>query len=235
MTTREQCGRGPSRWMPGVVLILIGTLFLLDHLNIVHVDAFWRFWPLLLIALGLAKFVNEGRRVGGVMLVLVGVFFMLENLGFRMLTWATLWPVLIIAAGVAMIWGRFDMPHTMPGAPGDGRETVTASAMFGGVERRVTVSNFRQGNVSAILGGIELDFRSADIEGEQAVLYVEAIFGGVEITVPDHWQVIFEGESMFAGYSDETRAPVVDAMGTRPKKYLIVRGRAIFGGISVKN
>jgi len=235
MSNRENCGRGPSRWIPGVVMILIGTLFLLDHLNLVHVEAIWRYWPLLVIALGLAKFVNEGKRVGGVMLILVGVFFMLENLGYRMLTWATLWPVLIIAAGVAMIWGRFDMPQIKPGTPGDGRDTITASALFGGVERRITVSNFRQGNVSAILGGIELDFRSADIEGEEAVLYVEAIFGGIELTVPDHWHVTYEGESMFAGYSDETRAPVVDAMGMRPKKYLIVRGRAIFGGISVKN
>jgi predicted membrane protein len=218
-------------------MILIGMLFLLDHLNVIHVDAFWKYWPLLLIALGLAKFVNEGKRVGGVMLILVGAFFMLENLGFRMLTWATLWPVLIIAAGVAMIWGRFDMPQMRPGTPGavDARETVTASALFGGVERRITTNNFRQGNASAIMGGIELDFRSAEIEGEEAVLYVEAIFGGIELTVPDHWQVIYEGESMFAGYSDETRAPVVDAMGTRPKKFLIVRGRAIFGGISVKN
>jgi predicted membrane protein len=85
------------------------------------------------------------------------------------------------------------------------------------------------------MGGIELDFRGAEIEGEEAVLSVEAIFGGIEITVPDHWHVIFEGENVFGGYSDETRAPAVDAMGTTPKKFLILRGRCVFGGISVKN
>jgi predicted membrane protein len=107
--------------------------------------------------------------------------------------------------------------------------------LFGGVERRISVNNFRRGNVSAILGGVELDFRSADIEGEEAILYVEAIFGGIELTVPERWHVVYEGESIFGGYNDETRPPVVDAMATAPKKYLILRGRAVFGGITVTN
>ena len=59
------------------------------------------------------------------------------------------------------------------------------------------------GNVTAIFGGVELDFRGADIEGEEAVIYVEAVFGGIEIVVPERWNVAFEVQSVFAGYSDE--------------------------------
>lgn len=228
--------RGTSGWLPGALLIVVGLLVFLDHLNVIHTERLWKYWPVLLILVGVAKFVNEGKRVGGVLLVLMGGFLMAEHLGYTTLTWGTIWPLLIIAAGIAMIWGRFDMPQLRPQmAAGDGRDTIQAFALFGGVERRITVSNFRQGTVSAIFGGVELDFRSADIEGEEASLYAEAILGGIELTVPEHWHVVFEGETIFGGYNDETRTPVVDALGTRPKKYLMVRGRAVFGGITVQN
>lgn len=236
MIRDDHCRRGISVWFPGALLIVIGSLILLDHLNVINGERIWKYWPLLLIVLGIAKLVNEGKRVGGIMLILVGAFFMAEHLGYRMFTWATLWPVLIILAGVAMIWGRFDKPQWRAQVTGDAnRDWVQATALFGGVERRVNIKNFRNGSASAIMGGIELDFRGSEIEGEEATLEIETVFGGIEITVPEHWKVIFEGENVFGGYSDETRPPAVDAMGTAPKKYLILRGRCIFGGISVKN
>jgi predicted membrane protein len=227
--------RGTSGWVPGALLIVIGTLFLLDHMNVIQGEKFWRYWPLLLVAVGIAKFVNEGKRVGGTLLILMGGFLMAERLGYTTLTWGSIWPVLIIAAGVMMIWGRFDLPQLRPAVASDGRDTIQALALFGGVERRITVKNFRRGAVQAILGGVELDFRGADIEGEEAILTVEAVFGGIEITVPEQWQVIFEGESIFGGYTDETRTPAADPLGATPKKFLILRGRAVFGGISVQN
>jgi hypothetical protein len=80
-----------------------------------------------------------------------------------------------------------------------------------------------------------VDFRTADIEGEEAVVYVEAIFGGIELTVPDNWAVVYEGQSIFGGFSDETRPPLPEVPGARTRKRLILRGRALFGGIVVKS
>ena len=235
MASEKQYWRPRTGWLPGAMLILVGTVLLLDQMNVIHADRFWKYWPVLLIVVGIAKIANEGKRVGGVLLVLMGGFFLAEHLGYTMLTWASVWPALLIAAGAAMIWGRFDLPQLRPTVAGDGREGIHATALFGGVERRISANNFRRGTVSAIFGGVELDFRSAEIEGEEAILYVEAILGGIEVTVPERWHVVFEGESIFGGFSDETRTPVVDAMGTAPKKVLILRGRAVFGGIVVKN
>ncbi len=227
--------RPGNSWLPGALLILFGTLVLLDHMNVIHAERVWKYWPVILIVVGIAKFANEGKRVGGVVLTLLGAFLLAENLGYTTLAWGTMWPIILIAAGAAMIWGRFDLPRWRPVVEGEGRDTVQAFALFGGVERRISVNNFRRGNVSAVMGGVELDFRSADIEGEEAILEVEAIFGGIELRVPERWHVVYEGESIFGGYNDETRPPVVDAMATAPKKYLILRGRAVFGGITVKN
>jgi len=235
MANERHNWRGASSWLPGALLILVGTMVMLDHMNVIHADQFWKYWPVLLVVVGIAKVVNEGKRVGGVLLILLGGFLLAEHLGYTMLTWASVWPVVLIAAGFAMIWGRFDLPQLRPVVTGEGRDTIQATAIFGGVERRIHSTNFMGGSITALFGGIEVDFRSAEIEGEEAVIYIDAVFGGIELTIPDRWVAHWEGQNIFGGYSDETRPPLPDVPGAPPKKQLILRGRAMFGGLVVKS
>jgi len=239
----ERRARRSGRWpggilvsglWPGAILMIIGTAILLDHMGIISVERLWKLWPVLLIAVGAIRFVECRNRVFSVFLMLLGTLFLLGNLGYLRLTAADFWPVVLIGLGAMLIWSRFEMPKLPPVSSG-GSNTINEMAMFGGVERRVTVNNFAGGSATATFGGVELDFRSADIEGEEAVVYVEAIFGGIEVTVPDRWTVVYEGQSIFGGYTDETRPPLPEVPGAPPKKRLILRGRAIFGGITVKN
>ena len=39
----------------GIILIAIGTIFLLDHLGLDAWDATWKFWPVILIVWGASK------------------------------------------------------------------------------------------------------------------------------------------------------------------------------------
>jgi len=221
--------------VPGLVLVLIGAVVLLDHMGLISSDRLWKFWPVALMVLGVAKLMEPCNRVAGAVMTLVGALFLLNNLGYTRLSWWDIWPIALICAGLMLIWNRFEMPKLPPLSSSAGPSAINEFALFGGVERRVTVGNFTGGTASATFGGVELDFRSADIEGEQAVLYVEAIFGGIEVTVPDRWTVVYEGQSIFGGYSDETRPPLPEVPGAPPRKRLVLRGRAVFGGISVKN
>jgi predicted membrane protein len=233
-----RAGLGPRAggMLPGLVLVLIGTVVLLQHMGILPHRIIWTFWPAVLILFGVVKLSEPQGRVFGVVLLIVGAIFMLHNLGLTRLSWGDLWPIALIGAGLVLIWSRFEAHHLPPASSGSSTtNTINEFAMFGGVERRISVNNFAGGTVSATFGGVELDFRSADIEGEQAVVYVEAIFGGVEVTVPDRWTVIYEGQTILGGYSDETRPPLPDVPGAPPRKKLILRGRCVFGGISVKN
>ena len=219
---------------PGLMLMLIGSLVLLDHMGIISSDRVWKFWPLLLIAVGTIKLFEGCNRVLGVVLVLVGLALLGNNLGLTRLSWADLWPIALIGAGFAIIWSRFEIPR-MPRTASGGPTSINEFALFGGVERRLHINNFRGGSITAIFGGVEVDFRSADIEGEEATVYLEAVFGGIEVTIPDRWVALWEGQNIFGGYSDETRPPLPDVPGAAPKKRLILRGRAVFGGITVKN
>jgi predicted membrane protein len=229
--------------VPGLILVLIGSAFLLDHMGILPVDHLWRLWPVILIVVGVIKVAESSNRTGGALMVLFGVFFLLTNLGILRISWQETWPILLIAVGVVMIFGRVFLPdlpttpNSQPGTTGSSgsANTISATAMFGGVERRITTGSFTSGVVSATFGGVELDFRGADIEGEEAILQVEALFGGIEIVVPERWIVVYEGQSIFGAYNDETRMPLPDVPGAPPRKRLILRGQALFGGITVKN
>jgi predicted membrane protein len=233
---RNVGARRHSGMIPGIILIVVGTLFLLDHMGIIRAEQYWIYWPLTLVAIGLARVFRPGERVMGIGFILVGTVLQLHELHLTHLSWNAIWPLLLIFAGMQIVWSRFGRPGlSRATVASGGTDTLNEYALFGGVERRVNVSNFRGGSITAIFGGVEVDFRSADIEGEEANIFVEAIFGGVEITVPERWIVTFQGQSVFAGYSDETRQPLPDAPGAPPRKMLVLHGRAVFGGISVKN
>ena len=222
--------------VPGLILMVIGTVILLDHMGMIGAYHLWRLWPLLLILVGAVKFFKECERAWGAVLIVVGALFLSNNLGWTRLSWNDLWPIVLIALGAGLIWTRVELPRLPAASVGTGDpNTINEYAMFGGVERRINASNFTGGTVTAIFGGVELDFRSADIEGQQAVIYVDALFGGIEITVPERWTVVYEGQSIFGGYSDETRPPLPEVPGAPPKRRLVLRGRAVFGGISVKS
>ena len=220
--------------VPGLLLIVFGTVILLDHMGYLDANRLWRFWPVILIVVGAVKFFKECSRLAGGLLMMVGGLLLLNNLGLTRLSWNDIWPFMLIASGAILIWSRMEMPR-IPHPTASGPNTVNEFALFGNVDRRVGTTSFQGGRASSIFGAIKLDFRTAEIEGEEAVLYLEAIFGGIELIVPERWNVQFEGQSIFGGYGDETRAPAVDAMGTATKKHLIVRGRSIFGGVVVKN
>jgi predicted membrane protein len=247
MGERMRRSSRPPGMAAGLILIAVGTLFLLGHMGLVDTGRLWKFWPLIIVVVGLVKFFKERSQVGGAITIVIGVLLQLNQLGYLQLSWGSVWPLILIAAGIAMIWSRFEVPKfPMPpadaGIAGMGTvsgtssyETLNEYALFGGIERRMHTNSFRGGSIVSVFGGVEVDFLSADIEGQEAVIYVEAIFGGIELRVPERWKVVFQGQSIFGGYSDETRPPLADTPGSTPRKTLILRGKAVFGGINVKN
>jgi predicted membrane protein len=247
MRERMQRSSRPPGMAVGLILIAVGTLFLLGHMGLVDTGRLWKFWPLIIVVVGLVKFFKERSQVGGAITIVIGVLLQLNQLGYLQLSWGSVWPLILIAAGIAMIWSRFEVPK-FPTPPADAGiagmgtvsgtssyETLNEYALFGGIERRMHTNSFRGGSIVSVFGGVEVDFLPADIEGQEAVIYVEAIFGGIELRVPERWKVVFQGQSIFGGYSDETRPPLADTPGSTPRKTLILRGKAVFGGINVKN
>jgi hypothetical protein len=131
----------------------------------------------------------------------------------------------------------YAQPGAQPGAQPSAFDSTDAqfrySAICSHVERNITAKNFKSGSLSAIFGGFEIDLRNADIEGDEAVIYAEAFFGGGEIRIPETWHVVIEGNALFGAFMDETRQRPPE--GTAPAKRLVIRGTAVFGGVSIEN
>lgn len=219
----------------GAVISLIGIILLLDHLGVVSARQLWRFWPMLIVIAGVVNFTQRGKRPWGAFLMVVGALFQLDSLAIIRFHWSDLWPLAIIAAGLMMIWGSIESRRVAAPVTVDGQTAMNATAIFGGIERRISVRDFRWGRASSVFGGMELDFHNADIEGNEAVLEVNCIFGGAEIRVPETWRVESRSQTLFGGYTDETRlSPALDA-NAPPGKTLIITGTILFGGVEIKN
>jgi predicted membrane protein len=239
----------------GVVAIVAGFVLLLDRADFFPPTFHLDFWGVVFMAAGLLQFITacEGKnRIWGTALIALGGIMQLNAMGYTHLHMRNLWPVFIIVAGISALWHgmnddpskrhRFgmmrkikdgEMPQDAQGKGGPMDSEINMEFFLGGGEPRVESKNFRGGRVSAILGGFVLDLTRADIEGEQAVLYVNTIMGGGEIKVPETWLVEMHGSAILGGYENKTRFFQPDA--TKPVKRLIIRGNAMLGGIEVKN
>ena len=231
---KQICYRGGVLW--GGIILIAGVAFLLDSLGILPIEHLFRFWPVFLIAGGIAKLMQREHRVWGISILLVGVLFLLDNLGFAHFRWSQLWPLALIAGGILLIWNSLEARKRDISSPATvGPNTLNELAFFGGIERRVTTQSFEGGQATAIFGGIEIDLRQASMQADSAILDVNSIFGGCEIRVPETWTIVTEGQGIFGGYSDSTRQTGVEDLNNPRKKTLLIRGAAVFGGVEIKN
>jgi hypothetical protein len=220
----------------GALIVAAGVALLLDHMGFIAIGSLFRFWPMILIFFGVGHLFTPSNRAWGGILIAVGAVFQLNSLGITHLGFADMWPLAIIAVGLVLMWGALKPPIVVKGSV-DAADVLEAVAIFGGTERRIKSQNFKGGRATSIFGGVELDFRDANIDGDEATLDINCIFGGVEIRVPDTWNVHSRSIPVLGGYSDKTgpssSAPQ-DAAGPK-RKTLIVTGTVIFGGVEIAN
>ena len=109
---RHEMTWGPGgAWIAGLILVGLGILFLLRNFGVPIPD---KWWTVFLVLPGLAAlwqawrmYQHEGRlsravtgtAVGGAVLVVLGVSFFF---GFD---WGNLWPLILIALGVTIVFG----------------------------------------------------------------------------------------------------------------------------------
>lgn len=229
-----------SQVVLGVLVIAMGLLFLLDNLGILDMHRAFSFWPMVFVIVGTVKLCDtrsQGGTLLGASLVGVGVLMMLDRLDIINFNWRTLWPLVLIGLGGFLVAKAVKSRGLVGGGPNGGvamqdgadrGEVIDITAVLGGYERRIATQNFRGGEITAVMGGCELDMRGASIQGE-AVINVFAFWGGVTIKCPPDWTVILLGTPILGGFEEKT---VVPPDGS---KRLVIRGYAIMGGVEIRN
>jgi predicted membrane protein len=238
MKTRRE--RNPATQMIiGLFVIGIGMLFLLDNLGWLDLDLRVHILPTVLIGAGILKAMQtrsqSGVVVGG-LLIVAGCLILLKEMGLIHIGWNTLWPLLMICAGIAVVFkSNINRAATVqaPASPldkTDAESQVNYTAIMGGFKQRITTQDFRGGEITAIMGGCDLDLRQSSTVGD-AVLNVFVLCGGITIKVPVDWTVVFDGMPLMGGFEEKTVPPAGPGSGKR----LIVRGYIIMGGMEVRN
>jgi hypothetical protein len=92
----------------GLILVVVGTVFLLDNFDVIYIgEPISRFWPLLVVALGLARVAQaetawERRR--GFFWTFIGLWLLVSVLHMFELNFHNSWPILLIGLGINSIW-----------------------------------------------------------------------------------------------------------------------------------
>jgi hypothetical protein len=220
MTTRSlTSGRG--RTTLALILIGVGLVLSLDRTG-----GLGRWWPLLLIGVGVVKARQpreDGQRSAGVAFLMVGGLLQATSLA----SMGSPGPVLMMAFGGFLIWNGIEEPCGAKAAVSES-PYLSDMALLGYVKRSHYAPGFRGGSVTAVMGGVELDLRKAAMQDGTAYLDVVAFWGGIEIKLPAGWRVDGRVVPVMGAFENK-----LDTLSPEGAPRLVVRGHAIMGAVVI--
>ena len=159
--------RNKSSKFWGLVLVVVGIMFLGNNLDWWNVNLFFRgWWTLFIIIPSIYGLFDNTDKTGSSISLIVGILLLLaaqDIISYGMI-WKILFPIIIIIVGLSLIC-KTNLKRKMRE---NSKEYV---AVFSGVDEKIkeVVSDFK---AISIFGSVELDLRKAKIEKD---LYIEAV------------------------------------------------------------
>ena len=251
-----QCVLNGHRLSSSIVfaLLLVAIGMLLLGFNTCTLPVVWKgfffSWAMLLFILGCCCFYKRNFIIG-VILTVSGIFFIFRKIikiypdtpAFEQF-FSTYWPIGIVIFGIIIILSIIFCPkcykqHTK----GKWKENYASNEnenqdgkinykfVFSGTEQVILDPVFQGGNIDVTFGGMELDLRHTSLAEGDTFLYINAVFGGIEMTVPNNWDIEIR-QNRFAGGIEDSRKKHVEKDYTRK---LIIIAKCTFGGIDIKS
>ncbi len=113
--TRSSSRHGDANWVPGIILIAIGVIFLFTNLTGFHLNNWWALFILIPAVKNFGsawgsyqrhgRFTKSARGslTGGMILSLIASAFLFD------LDWGLIWPIFLIIGGISALFsGWFD-------------------------------------------------------------------------------------------------------------------------------
>jgi hypothetical protein len=228
--------RVTPRLVIGLAIMTAGLVLALDSLGLVDGGEVLRYWPLVLVAVGVVKWTSPPHDGHAAFVwIVAGAGFLLVTLGYMPIS--RIWAVLLFFVGANIAWRALRPPLPRTAGAAGTAESFDMVAVLGGANTSSPAPapgargrEFRGGRAMAVMGGCQIDLRHATIpEGREALIDTFAMWGGIEIRVPEDWEVVNRGSAFLGGFENKTR-PLPGAA-----KRLVVTGTVIMGGVEVKN
>jgi predicted membrane protein len=233
---REHHHLSNNRAIIGVVLVLVGLFLVMRNTGIFpdFIDHIVFSWPMLLVAIGLVMTLGAAEKTSGVIVMAVGGFFLIPMI-FRETFHAynMFWPSIFIIIGVIFITTKRKGWNSVQAKGIVGDDFIDYVNVFSGGERQIVSENFKGGRISAVFGGMELDFTKARLAPGRNELEIACVFGGATFVVPDDWNISIEVTPVLGGFSDSRR--LIPGRTIDSTKQLVIKGAVVFGGGEIKS
>ncbi len=98
----------------GLGVLAFGIVFALDNMGLVDARDYLRYWPLVLVGIGIAQIVqsaNWSGYIGAVIWLLAGLWFLGRNVGLIRVSIGDLWPLVVAGVGALLVfrgWRGYD-------------------------------------------------------------------------------------------------------------------------------
>lgn len=218
----------------GIVLIAVGVIFALNALEIVDINIFFDgWWTLFIIVPCTIGLFTDYEKLGSIIGICIGVFLLLccQNiLSFDML-WKLLVPIIIILIGIKLIFRSIfcnKSAEVVKKLRENGEKLPYGNAVFSGQNLNFENEVFKGAELNAVFGGVKCDLRNAKFE-QDCVISASAIFGGVDIYLPDNINVKVNSNSMFGGVSNKKH------INSEINPFTVyLNATCMFGGVEIK-
>lgn len=212
--------RNKSSKFWGLVLVVVGIMFLGNNSDWWNVNLFFRgWWTLFIIIPSIYGLFDNTDKTGSSISLIVGILLLLaaqDIISYGMI-WKILFPIIIIIVGLSLIC-KTNLKRKMRE---NSKEYV---AVFSGVDEKIkeVVSDFK---AISIFGSVELDLRKAKIEKD---LYIEAVtvFGGIDLKLPENVKVQTSGVPIFGGVENK-------CLDNKEGVVVTIHYTCVFGGIDI--
>lgn len=217
----------------GLVLIVIGVIIALNALEITNIDVFFDgWWTLIIIIPCVIGLFKDEDKTGSIIGILLGVALLLcaQNIIAWGMLLKLLLPAVLVIIGLSIIFkdvaGR-DVSQKIQSLNKEKTGENKICATFSGQDVKLDKDKFEGADIDAIFGGVKLDLTKAIIE-KDTVINASAIFGGIDVIVPENVKVKVKSTSIFGGV-DNKKESTSDANFT-----IYINALCLFGGVDVK-
>jgi predicted membrane protein len=170
------------------------------------------------------------KTIMGILFILAGlVIFTVRINEFNFSTLLhRYWPAVIILIGILILFSGEGKGIKLTHDKDGGDEYIDYMNIFSGLTTVNESKDFRGGAITAIFGAAEVDLRPATINPERCEMSLTALFGGVEVRLPENCNVIITGIPIFGGWENKK-------LPTKDPNLPVVKIKCFvaFGGIEV--
>jgi|GEM_PF-204065 len=217
----------------GTGLVFFGCLLSLEIIT--NYSFRWHvksFWPIILVALGVVKLVEgKFRCLNGWIISALGLLLLAHTAMGRNLE-DLIGPAILVIVGIFILLHALKRHRRVSVKLQKSLDFVRGMAIVGSYVYKPNEGQFDGGELTAILGGIELDLRNTTMKHDSARIDVFAMMGGGEIRIPDGWDVCVRVSALAGGV--ENKSVGSSAVGSQAPK-LLITGSVLLGGFSVKS